>query len=63
LQVNEVLERFTAIDPRKAELMKLRSFVGMNFGKTAAALGTAVPQSGCVGFWPRLADSLRCAVR
>jgi RNA polymerase sigma factor (TIGR02999 family) len=43
LRVNEALEKFTAIDPRKAELVKLRYFVGMNFEETAAALGIAVP--------------------
>jgi RNA polymerase sigma factor (TIGR02999 family) len=43
LQVNEALEKFQAIDPRKAELVKLRYFVGMNFEETAAALGIAVP--------------------
>ncbi len=43
LRVNEALEKFAAMDPRKAELVKLRYFVGMNFEETAAALGIAVP--------------------
>jgi RNA polymerase sigma factor (TIGR02999 family) len=43
LAVNEALEKFVAVDPRKAELVKLRYFVGMNFEETAAALGIAVP--------------------
>jgi len=43
LRVNEALEKFMAIDPRKAELVKLRYFVGMDFEETAAALGIAVP--------------------
>lgn len=43
LAVNEALEKFTALDPRKAELVKLRYFVGMNFEEAAAALGIAVP--------------------
>ena len=43
LLVNEALEKFSAIDPRKAELVKLRYFVGMNFEETAAALGISVP--------------------
>ena len=43
LRVNEALEKFAAIDSRKAELVKLRYFVGMNFEETAAALGIAVP--------------------
>jgi RNA polymerase sigma factor (TIGR02999 family) len=43
LRVNEVLEKFAAIDPRKAELVKLRYFMGMSFDESAAALGIAVP--------------------
>jgi RNA polymerase sigma factor (TIGR02999 family) len=43
LRVNEALEKFTAVDARKAELVKLRYFVGLNFEETAAALGIAVP--------------------
>lgn len=43
LAVNEALEKLSAIDPRKAELVKLRYFVGLNFEETAAALGIAVP--------------------
>jgi DNA-directed RNA polymerase specialized sigma24 family protein len=37
------LEKFTTVDPRKAELVKLRYFVGLNFEEAAAALGIAVP--------------------
>lgn len=43
LVVNEALEKFTAVDARKAELVKLRYFVGLNFEEAAAALGIAVP--------------------
>jgi RNA polymerase sigma factor (TIGR02999 family) len=43
LAVNEALEKLVAVDPRKAELVKLRYFVGMNFEEAAAALGIAVP--------------------
>jgi RNA polymerase sigma factor (TIGR02999 family) len=43
LAVNEALEKLSAVDPRKAELVKLRYFVGLNFEDTAAALGIAVP--------------------
>lgn len=42
LAVNEALEKLGAIDPRKAELVKLRYFVGMNFEEAASALGIAV---------------------
>jgi RNA polymerase sigma factor (TIGR02999 family) len=43
LAVNEALEKLATIDPRKAELVKLRYFVGLNFEEVAAALGIAVP--------------------
>jgi RNA polymerase sigma factor (TIGR02999 family) len=43
LSVNEALEKFALLDPRKAELVKLRYFVGMNFDEAAEALGIAVP--------------------
>ena len=43
LAVNEALEKFAAIDARKAELVKLRYFVGMTFEEAAEALGIAVP--------------------
>ncbi len=43
LAVNEALEKFAAVDERKAELVKLRYFVGLNLEDAAAALGIAVP--------------------
>lgn len=43
LAVSDALEKFAALDERKAELVKLRYFVGMNFEEAAAALGIAVP--------------------
>ena len=43
LAVNEALEKLAAVDERKAELVKLRYFVGLNFEEAAAALGIAVP--------------------
>lgn len=43
LAMDEALQKFTALDARKAELVKLRYFVGMSFEETAAALGIAVP--------------------
>src|SRR5262245_23891526 len=43
LAVHEALEKFAALDSRKAELVKLRYFVGMNYEEAAAALGIAVP--------------------
>jgi RNA polymerase sigma factor (TIGR02999 family) len=43
LAVNDALEKLAMLDDRKAELVKLRYFVGMNFEEAAAALGIAVP--------------------
>jgi len=43
LAVDEVLEQFAAINPRQAELVKLRYFTGMTFEEAASVLGIAVP--------------------
>ena len=43
LAVDEALEEFAAIQPRKAELVKLRFFTGMTFEEAASVLGIAVP--------------------
>jgi RNA polymerase sigma factor (TIGR02999 family) len=43
LQMNEALEKLATLHPRKAELVKLRYFVGMSFEEASAALGIAVP--------------------
>jgi len=43
LAVNDALEKFASLDARKAELVKLRYFVGMTFEEAAEALGIAVP--------------------
>jgi len=43
LAVNEALEKFAALDSRKAELVKLRFFIGMSYEEAATALGIAVP--------------------
>jgi RNA polymerase sigma factor (TIGR02999 family) len=43
LAVNDALERLAAADPAKAELVKLRYFVGMTIEEAAAALGISEP--------------------
>ncbi len=43
LAMNEALEKFAAVEPRKAELVKLRYFVGLSFEEAGAALGIAMP--------------------
>jgi RNA polymerase sigma factor (TIGR02999 family) len=39
LALNEALERFEKMDPRKAELVKLRYFVGLTIPQSAEVLG------------------------
>ena len=39
LAVNDALDKFAALDPKTAELVKLRYFVGMTIEETAEALG------------------------
>jgi RNA polymerase sigma factor (TIGR02999 family) len=43
LAVNEALAKFALVDGRKAELVKLRYFVGLKFEEAATVLGIAVP--------------------
>ena len=43
LAVNEALEKFAAQDQQKAELVKLRYFIGMTIEEAAEAQGIAVP--------------------
>jgi len=43
LAVHEALEKFASQDKQKAELVKLRYFVGMNHEEAAAVLGISVP--------------------
>ena len=43
LAVDEALDRLARLDPAKAELVKLRYFVGMTFAEAAAALGISEP--------------------
>lgn len=43
LGIHEVLDRFAEAEPRKAEVVKLRYFVGMTLEETAEALGISVP--------------------
>ena len=43
LAVHELLDRFAEIEPRKAEVVKLRYFIGMTIEETAEALGISAP--------------------
>ena len=43
LAVHDALDRLAAVDARKAELVKLRYFVGLGIEETAEALGISAP--------------------
>jgi RNA polymerase sigma factor (TIGR02999 family) len=43
LDMNEALEEFAALDKQKAELVKLRYFIGLSVDEAAAILGVSVP--------------------
>ena len=43
LAVSEALDKLTARDKQKAELVKLRYFVGLTLEEAAEVLGVAVP--------------------
>ena len=43
LAVSDALEKFARLDPKRAELVKLRYFVGLTFEDTAEVLDISVP--------------------
>jgi len=43
LAMDEALERFAAVDKQKAELVKLRYFIGLTLDESARILGISVP--------------------
>ncbi len=43
LAVNDAVDRFAMLEPRKAELVNLRYFVGLTFEEAAEVLGITVP--------------------
>lgn len=43
LAVSEALEKFAQLDPQRAELVKLRYFVGLSFTEAAEVLGISEP--------------------
>jgi RNA polymerase sigma factor (TIGR02999 family) len=61
LAVNDALEKFAAVDKQKAELVKLRYFVGMTNEEAAQALGISVPTASRYWVYARawLADEIR----
>ncbi len=61
LAVNEALERFAALDPRKAELVKLRYFVGMSSTKRRPRSASRCPRPSNGGLMPVPGSRLNCA--
>lgn len=43
LEVDEALEKFARLDPQRAELVKLRYFVGLTFEEAADVMGISEP--------------------
>lgn len=43
LAVSDALEKFAQVDPKRAELVKLRYFVGLNFAEAADVMGISEP--------------------
>jgi RNA polymerase sigma factor (TIGR02999 family) len=61
LNVNEVLDRFAAQEPRKAELVKLRYFAGMGLKEAGQVLGISEPTA--VRWWTYSKTWLYQAIR
>ncbi len=61
VRVSEALEKLGTIDPRKAELVKLRYFVGLTFEEAAEMLGIIVPIAK--QWWAYARAWLRVAMR
>jgi RNA polymerase sigma factor (TIGR02999 family) len=54
LAVNDALDKLAAHHPVKAEVVKLRYFVGMTFSETAEVLGISEPTANNYWVWARL---------
>jgi len=61
LAVNDALEKFAAVNKQKADLVKLRYFVGMTIEEAADALGISAPTAKRYWAYSRawLADEIR----
>lgn len=49
IAVDNVMQRLETVNPRRAQLVKLRFYIGMNFEEAASVLGIAVPTAK--GWW------------
>ncbi|HEY3862118.1 MAG TPA: sigma-70 family RNA polymerase sigma factor [Verrucomicrobiae bacterium] len=65
LALNDALEKFAIVSQQKAELVKLRYFVGMTTEEAAQALGISVPTASRYWTYARawLADEIRAQQR
>ena len=65
LAVNEALDKFAAVNKQKADLVKLRYFVGMTTEEAAQVLGISVPTASRYWIYARawLADEIRAQQR
>lgn len=61
LAIDEALERFSALDRQKAELVKLRYFVGMTIEEAARAMG--ISEATAKRWWDYARAWLRAEVR
>jgi RNA polymerase sigma factor (TIGR02999 family) len=61
LALNEALEKFTAEEPKKAELVKLRYFVGLSLEEAASALN--IPHGTAKRWWTYARARLRCELK
>jgi RNA polymerase sigma factor (TIGR02999 family) len=61
LAIDEALARFSAVDPQKAELVKLRYFVGMTIEEAAGAMG--ISEATAKRWWDYARAWLRAEVR
>jgi RNA polymerase sigma factor (TIGR02999 family) len=65
LDMNDALEEFAVIDKQKAELVKLRYFIGLSVEESAAILGVSVPTANRWWVFARawLFDKIRTKAR
>jgi RNA polymerase sigma factor (TIGR02999 family) len=65
LDMNDALEEFAMIDKQKAELVKLRYFIGLSVDESAAILGVSVPTANRWWVFARawLFDKIRSKTR
>jgi RNA polymerase sigma factor (TIGR02999 family) len=63
LAVDDALEKFARIDPERAEVVKLRYFVGLSFSEVAEVMGVSEPTAKRYWAFARawLLEEIRCS--